>query len=195
MNEKVNNKDNKFHTPVVCKSGGMDSEYEEIRKYIYWNDEVFLEAGRQFALLNKTQKDKVSNRRKDTAAQFASKALSLAVVASWSYAAGLYSNNEQKLKILYSLVNNLGTDEDPLGAKALSEARYKGSDPDTYRGLGARISSDELGRMLEVFDVLIRLTIEKQDEQKITLKLANAAIQSYEAKKASYNALITLSKV
>ena len=180
-----------FHLPIVCKSGGTDEEYIKTRETIDWNDPDLIEAGRQFSALHNMQRSKVTSRKGDNYAQFASKSLSLAVVASWSYAAGHYSKNRTHLNVLYSLTANLGSSEDPLNAKALSEARFKGIDPDTYRGLGARNSPDELGRMLEVFIVLV----EKASEKKITKNLANAAIQSYEAKKATNNALKSLAKI
>lgn len=180
-----------FHIPVVCKSGGSDEEYMKARTIINWDDAQLQEAGRQFSLLHKTQRAKVTGRKMDYYSQFASKALSLAVVASWSYASGYYAKNKEQINILYSLVENLGLNDDPLNAKALSEARFKGTDPDTYRGLGTRNSPDELGRMLEVFLVLV----EKATEKKITKNLANAAIQSYEAKKATNNANKAFSKI
>lgn len=180
-----------FHTPIVCKSGGIDDEYLNIRPRIDWSDEKFIEAGKKFTILHQTQRNKVAFRKTDNYSQFSSKAISLAVVSSWSYAAGLYSKDENHQKILYGLTENLGLNEDPLNAKALSEARLKGIDPDTYRGLGARIGPDELGRMLEVFVVLV----EKASEKKISKNLANAAIQSYEAKKATNNAAKSLSKI
>ena len=81
-------------------------------------------------------------------------------------------------------------DLDPLNAKALSQARLKGTDPDTYRGLGTRNSSKELGRMLEVF-----LVVAQKNKDKITKELANAAIQSYEAKRAVHEADKVLRKI
>jgi hypothetical protein len=80
---------------------------------------------------------------------------------------------------------------DPLNAKALSAARLKGVDPDTYRGLGARINSTELGRMLEVF--ILQAT--KARKLGITLKLANAAIQSYEARRAQIAAFKAIKRI
>ncbi len=180
-----------FHKPVVCKSGGIDDEYLNIRQSIVWSDLDFIDAGKKFTLLHQTQRNKVSTRRVDSYNQFSSKAISLAVVASWSYAAGLYSNAKSLQRILYGLTDNLGQNEDPLNAKALSEARLKGIDPDTYRGLGTRSTPDELGRMLEVFIVLV----EKATEKKISKNLANASIQSYEAKKATNDANKSLSKI
>ncbi|MBA7708777.1 hypothetical protein ES703_117681 [subsurface metagenome] len=81
-----------------------------------------------------------------------------------------------------------GTQPDPLNVRALLNARLKGVDPDTYRGLGARINNVELGRMLEVF--LLQATKAKQ--RGISQKLANAAIKSYEAKKAKRDADMAL---
>lgn len=184
-------KETDFQMPIVCKSGGIDPDYMEARKSINWQDSDLKEVGENFAKLNQTQRSKVLGRKTDNYGEFARKALSLAVVASWSYAAGYYSRNKGNQKILFGLVDNLGLNEDPLNAKALSEARLKGIDPDTYRGLGTRINSDELGRMLEVFFVLT----EKATEKKISPKLANAAIQSFEAKKATHNAAKSLSKI
>lgn len=180
-----------FHQPIVCKSGGTDDDYINARNVVNWADPNLIEAGKQFSLLHSVQRSKVTARKGDNYAQFASKALSLAVVAAWSFAAGLYSKDIENLNTLYSISTNLSASEDPLNAKALSEARFKGFDPDTYRGLGARNSPDELGRMLEVFTVLV----EKATEKKITKILANTAIQTYEAKKATHIANKSLAKI
>ncbi len=184
-------KTNDFHTPVVCKTGGLADEYISMRSTIKWDDPDFIEAGRQFNILHSTQRQKVTGRKTDNFSQFASKAISLTVVASWSYAAGMYSKNISHRDTLYGITKNLGLNEDPLNAKDLSEARLKGIDPDTYRGLGARTNTDEMGRMLEVFIVLV----ERANTKKISKKLANGAIQSYEAKKQTHNANKSLSRI
>ncbi len=75
------------------------------------------------------------------------------------------------------------TENDPLNASALLRARLRGTDPDTYRGIGSRISRGELGRTLEVF-----LLQALKTKEGITAKLANAAIKSYEGKKLSASA-------
>ncbi len=178
-----------FHVQIFCMRGGVDEDYNSMRSSIDWNDLDFLEAGKKFAHLHQTQRNKVTTRRTDNNSQFASKALSLAVVSAWSYAAGLYSSEKNSLLNLYNLTENLGQNDDPLNAKGLSEARIKGIDTDTYRGLGARISAEELGRMLEVFVI----TIEKG--KKINKELANAAILSYHAKRAANDAQKSLSKL
>jgi hypothetical protein len=184
------NKDD-LHQPVVCKSGGLDEVYLEIRKRINWSDTKLIKMGQAFARLHKTQRERVLNRAEDKNAEFARKALSLSVVASWAYAAGYFQSKPEYLKHHYALPDSVEAPEDPLNAKALSQARLKGTDPDTYRGLGTRYSPGELGRMLEVF--IVQAT--KATKKKITKELANAAIQSYEAKKATYEATKVLKKI
>ena len=122
-------------------------------------------------------------RKKDKYIEFANKTTHPCVTASWAYTAGILQNDPDYLKNHYALAD-LSNSADPLNAKALSQARLKGVDPDTYRGLGARISSGELGRMLEVF----LLQAMKAKDRGITPKLANAAIKSYEAKQAKSEA-------
>jgi hypothetical protein len=173
-----------FHQPTLCKSGGIDEAYMQIRGKVKWQDQGLIAMGREFAALNRTQRQRVAERDIDNYAEFARKALSMAVLASWAYAAGLFQNHPEYLKTHYSLPVSVTAPDDPLNAKALSKARMKGIDPDTYRGLGTRSSPAELGRMLEVFLVLAT----KATKKRITKDLANAAIQSYEVKKAHLSA-------
>ena len=180
-----------FHQPIVCKSGGIDEAYQEVRKQIVWDDDKLITMGKEFSRLHAAQRNTVSAREEDKNAEFARKAISLAVVAGWAFAAGLFQRKSEFLKHHYSLPDSVSGHSDPLNAKALSQARLKGTDPDTYRGLGARISSSELGRMLEVF--IVHAT--KASIKKITKDLANAAIQSYEAKKATSEANKVLGKI
>jgi hypothetical protein len=182
------------HQPVLCKAGGVDEEYLRVRGSIDWADPSLMEMGKQFVRLHKKQKETVSNRDEDSNAEFARKALSLAVVASWAYAAGVFQADPTSLANLYSLPDNTTSPEDPLNAKALSQARLKGTDPENYRGLGTRNSPKELGRMLEVFLVLAEKGKEK-GKLKITKQLANAAIQAYEAKRAVYESVKELAKI
>ena len=177
----LNAKLDDFHQPIVCKSGGIDETYQDVRKQINWADEGLVTMGKEFARLHSAQRNAVSARQEDKNAEFARKAISLAVVAGWAFAAGFFQKSPEYLKHHYSLPDSVSGQNDPLNAKVLSQARIKGIDPDTYRGLGARISPGELGRMLEVF--IVHAT--KASVKKITKELANAAIQSYEAKKAT----------
>ena len=180
-----------YHQPIICKSGGLDEEYIKVRNRINWSDESLKEMGNQFARLHKLQRDIVRSRKEDTKAEFARKAISLSVVASWAFAAGLFQREKDLLNIHYSIPDLISPPDDPLNAKALSEARLKGVDKDTYRGLGARSSPKELGRMLEVFLVLAT----KATKKRITKELANAAIQSYEAKRSVYEADKVLGRI
>lgn len=184
-------KEDDFHQPIICASGGIDNEYLESRKNIDWKDKHLVEMGQQFVRLHKSQRESVSGREEDNFAEFARKALSLSVVASWAYAAGFFQRNSENLKNHYELPDTVTSPNDPLNAKALSLARLKGTDPDTYRGLGTRSSPKELGRMLEVF--LVQAA--KASKRGITKQLANAAIQSYEAKRATYEADKALGKI
>jgi len=187
----MNAQKDSFHQPVVCKSGGIDEDYIDMRGKINWTDKHLIKMGEQFARLHKSQRESVSNREENNFAEFARKTLSLSVVASWAYAAGLFIKNSEYLKNHYALPDVVTPPNDPLNAKALSIARLKGTDPDTYRGLGTRSSPRELGRMLEVF--LVQAT--KASKRGITKQLANAAIQSYEAKRATYEADKALGKI
>jgi len=179
-----------LHQPILCNSGGLDEDYMNVRNKIVWSDPGLLEMGKQFARLHRLQRDTVTSRSEDNNAEFARKALSLAVVSSWAYAAGLFQSNPEYLKNLFSLPDNVVPPEDPLNAKALSLARLKGTDPDTYRGLGARSGPKELGRMFEVF-----LVLACKRKKRITKDIANAAIQSYEAKRAVYEAHKKLERI
>lgn len=179
-----------FHQPVLCKSGGIDEAYVGMRDTVDWTDPKLTEMGEEFARLHKLQRETVLNREESSNSEFARKALSLSVVASWAYAAGLFQRSDDNLKSLYSIPDNVAPPEDPLNAKALSAARLKGTDPDTYRGLGTRSGPRELGRMLEVF-----LVLAAKGKKRITKDIANAAIQSYEAKKAVQEANKVLGRI
>ena len=187
----IENKIENFHQPILAKSGGLDENYLKMRSKIKWDDNELLTMGKEFAKLHKKQRETVIGREIDNLNEFSRKALSLAVVSSWAYAAGLFQNHPELLKTLYDHPNSVSAPEDPLNAKALSQARLKGTDPDTYRGLGARSNSNELGRMLEVFIIVCT----KAPQKRITQKLANAAIQSYEAKRAVQEADKAIGKI
>lgn len=174
-----------WHNPVVCASGpGVDEDYQAIRGEIDWADKCLIEMGQQFALLHKTQRDTVMSRDKDKYMEFANKAMHPTMASSWAYATGLLQGNRKYLDAHYALAYSVSPPNDPLNAKALVQARFKGMDPDTYRGLGSRISGDELGRMLQVFT----LQATKAQKRGINLNLANAAIQTFEAQKQQIQA-------
>jgi hypothetical protein len=169
-----------FYEPKAAASGGTDAEFEKIRSTISWDDKELEEMGQSFAKLVVAQSESVGKRKKGNVAEHARKALSLSVVAAWAFAAGLLHSDKDRLKLLYELPSRCTAEEDPLNAKALGNAKLKGTDPDNYRGLGTRSNPQELGRMLEVFLLLVDKTV----DPKITLELANVAIKTYHAKKS-----------
>jgi len=169
-----------WHEPVVCASGPrVDPRYQNMREQIEWGDSGLIEMGQQFALLHRAQRGAVSNREKDKYMEFANKAIHPTVASTWAYAAGLLQVNRAYLDAHYAIAVSVKPPNDPLNAKGLVQARFEGMDPDTYRGLGSRISGDELGRMLQVF--ILQAT--KAQKRGISKQLANAAIKTFEAQK------------
>lgn len=179
-----------FHQPIVSKSNsGIDQLYEELRNGVNWDNKNLADMGKAYSRLHQIQFKTVSERDKDTLGEYARKALSYTVAASWAYASGYFQRNSELLDAHYALPDVVKPPNDPLNAVALSGARLKGVDSDTYRGLGARTSPSELGRMLEVF------LIQADKKGGITKKLANAAIISYDAKKKHEEARKALGKL
>lgn len=180
-----------LQSPIVCQSGPeMDQHYAKVRGTINWTDPALLTAGREFVRLHKLQRDRVNGRKTDAYAEYANKTIHPSIVAAWAFAAGMFQGHPSLLAKHFEIPVSVSSkkDADPLAAADLSKARLKGGDPDNYRGLGARIGASELGRMLEVF--VLHAT--KATKVGINLKLANTAIQSYEAKKqvhAAQNAI------
>lgn len=175
----------RFPEPTVCASGpASDKNYEDLRSTINWSDKALLMMGQQFTALHKLQRERVLNRTVDKYQEFANKAMHPSVAAAWAFAAGLFKPGTKHLQAHYDIAKSVSTPNDPLNAKALLNARLKGVDSETYRGLGSRITGDEMGRMLELF--ILQAT--EASKPGITAKLAEATIQSYEAKKAKKRA-------
>lgn len=173
-------KNTDFRGPKVCSSGpGIDEDYTVLRGKLDWSDKALIRTGQEFRRLHRLQRERVLSRSEDAHQEFANKAIHPCVTASWAYAAGRLQRTPKSLENHFALTE-APSPEDPLNAKALLNARLKGVDPDTYRGLGARINNTELGRMVEVF----LLQAQRAKRRGITRKLANAAIKSYEAERA-----------
>jgi len=165
--------------PHVCKSGPRtDERYENLRPTVSWTEPCFLEAGREFARLHQAQRTAVLGGDKGSYLEYANKCMHPSVAAAWAYVAGMLQSNATSLANHYALSSIVKGD--PLNASALSRARHKVVDPDNYRGLGARISPGEVGRMVQLFS----LQATDATKRGITLTLANAAIKSFEALKA-----------
>lgn len=168
--------------PYVCRSGpSTDTEYENLWPKIKWTGSALLRAGKEFASLHAAQRNRVLNRENDSYLEFANKCMHPSVAAAWGYVAGMLQKMPE-LENHYGLSSS--TKIDPLNAAALLKARLPAVDPDTYRGLGARINSNEVGRVVQVF--LLQAT--KATKRGISLQLANAAIKRFEALRATAEA-------
>lgn len=168
-------------TPIVCKSGQIDADWEEIRDSHadLWQDTNLEYAGRRFANLIQAQRrafnKNSSNRRNSRNVDFEEKALNFAILASWAFVAGLLQGNETRLLRHYDL--DTTSNKDPLNAVALAKGRHK-TDPENYRGLGYRTDPKERGRLVELF----YLQAEKGDG--ITSSLIDIAIKKHHLKQA-----------
>lgn len=128
--------------------------------------------GKEYAKLVNAQK---SYFVKKEYSEFSDKANSYAVVAAWSYIAGVLHNNKVRLDRHYDLKSVANTD--PLNAVMMAKGRHK-TDPENYRGLGTRTDSKERGRLAELFNLQAEKGIG------ITKKLIDLAIQKFHAKEA-----------
>jgi hypothetical protein len=169
---------NRTFNPYVCRSGShVDKKYEKLMKNPkVLSDKRLVEAGENFSRLHDIQRHKIS---KDPElrkyVEFKNKATSLAVVLAWSFVAGLLQKTPEKLARLYALPENSGK-TDPLSAKIMSESKHL-TDPDTYRGLGARTDKKDKGRLVQLF-----LEYSELDSKKgLTKELIDSAIKGYEA--------------
>ena len=143
-----------------------------------WDNANLLEAGEKFAKLHHTQMHTICKDRELNKSEFRNKAVSIAVISSWAFAAGALQEKRSALEKLYSLPDYCGA-TDPLVAKLMSESSHP-KDPPTYRGLGARYTKEDLGRVTELF---LQYSLNKKPKR-ITKALIESAIASYEAKVA-----------
>ncbi|SFU63474.1 hypothetical protein [Nitrosospira multiformis] len=169
-------------TPIICKSGVADSDWESLKKEKpnLWSDQKLKTAGIEFAALIAAQRNAIKpssgKRVKVMNIDFAEKALNSAVLSAWAFTAGVLSKNEVRLTRHYALKSQAG--RDPLNAAALAKGRHK-SDAENYRGLGYRTDAKERGRLVELF----YLQAEKGDG--ITAATIDLAIKKYHAKEAT----------
>jgi len=166
-----------FFTPYVCKSGQEDPKYLFIIDKKIWQDSDLLEAGTNFASLHKKQMMVVAQDPELNKSEFRNKAISMAVLSSWAFVAGLLQNKKDALRKLFSLPK-LSGDKDPLVAKFMSESSHP-KDPPTYRGLGTRYTVEDRGRVTEMF-----IQYASSSSKQITRAIIESAIMSHEAKVA-----------
>jgi len=163
-------------TPIISKTGIVDDEWEKLRERTdIWNDKGLLEAGKKFSRLASEQKNYFKTKRKEQF-EYAEKALSYSVIASWAFIAGILQNNKIRLKRHFDLAEV--KDQDPLAANLLAKAKHK-SDPENYRGLGTRTDVKDRGRLAELFF----LQAEKGDG--FTKSMIDLAIKKYHAKQSN----------
>lgn len=173
---------------VLAKTGGIDNDWENLKINIpnLWNDTLLKEAGKQFAILVQKQNDYYTDGIKKTNKEFADKAYNYAILAAWSYVAGILSNNSVRLTRHYNLPTN--SKKDPLNAEALAKAKHK-SDPINYRGLGSRTDVKERGRLVELF------YLQAEKGTGITKPLIDLALTKYFAKQANLEVLEAEKKI
>lgn len=163
-------------TPVVCKTGVPDPEWDELRtkQPELWTDEKLQEAGKEFSRLIEAQRNAFAG--KGANVDYAEKALNIAVMAAWAYTSGLLHSNDVRRKRHFALADATG--KNPLNAGALAKGRHK-TDPENYRGLGYRTDPKERGRFVELF------YLQAEKGQGINSSLIDLAIKKYHAKQAA----------
>lgn len=165
--------------PYLCKSGKqIDLEYlkyfKKFKDKKKFDDPKLLEAGKMFAKLHDRQFEKADKIKSSSKKEFKIKSFSLAILTSWAFASGVLQNSPKRLKKFYELPD-LSGDDDPLNAKAMTNARHKIIDADkNYRGLGTRSDGSERGRLLYLF-----LAYSDSPKPKITEQMCNNAIEIF----------------
>jgi hypothetical protein len=168
-------------TPVVCKTGVADADWDALRaaKPGLWKDKKLKAAGQAFAALVAAQRSAVSAKKgagDRTNIDFAEKALNIAVLCAWAFVAGVLHSNPVRLQRHFELKDQTG--RDPLNASALAKGRHK-TDSDNYRGLGYRTDAKERGRLVELFH------LQAESGNGIAGPIVDLAIKQYHAKQAT----------
>ena len=168
-------------TPVICKSGVADNDWEILKKSKpkLWEDAGLEAAGRAYSELIEAQRKafitKEGKKTETANSDSAEKAMNFAVLSAWAFTAGLLHSNQIRLDRHYSLKDQTG--RDPLFAAALAKGRHR-TDADNYRGLGYRTDAKERGRMVELF------YLQAEDGTGISASKIDLAIKKYHAKEA-----------
>jgi len=165
-------------TPAVCRSGGVDQEWEKLRadNPKLWSHDGLLLAGKEFAGLVAAQRSAFKKKgARKAKPDYPEKALNIAVMSAWSYVAGMLHGNALRLKRHFALRKSESTD--PLNASALAKGRHK-TDADNYRGLGYRTDPRERGRFVELF------SLQAEQGKGVTPSTIDIAIKQYHVKQA-----------
>jgi hypothetical protein len=163
-------------TPKICRSGGADPDWDELRRTKkFWKDVKLETAGREFAELVEAQRNAFQAKKKGSS-DFQEKALNYAILSAWSFTAGLLKGNPVRLARHFELKGQNG--RDPLNATALVKGKHK-TDAENYRGLGYRTDAKERGRFVELF------YLQAEKGSGITSDLIDLAMKKYHAKQAA----------
>jgi hypothetical protein len=145
--------DHNVYEPYLCQSGVvLDEEYQKLideKNGTLWSDEKLIEAGQAFSLLHHTQFEKIKSSKHNTKG-FRMKALTPAILSSWSYVAGLLQSHPDRLKKHLSLPPIARGASDPLNAYEMSKYKHD-QDLPTYRGIGTRTDVKERQRVVQIF--------------------------------------------
>jgi len=174
-------------TPLVCARGQHDSDWEELkeRHLDLWEDQALKLAAREYAALIEAQRAAFKNKIPKPKRDVPEKAVNMAIMAAWSYVAGLLQSNPTRLQRHFALRHTKG--RDPLNADALATGKHK-SDADTYRGLGNRTDAKERGRFVELF------YHQAEKGGGITKTTVDVAIKKYHAKQAELEVIKAVEK-
>jgi hypothetical protein len=163
-------------TPKICRSGGADPDWDELRRTKkFWKDSKLEAAGQEFANLVEAQRNAFQAKKKGSS-DFQEKALNYAVLSAWSFTAGLLKANTVRLARHFGLKDQSG--RDPLNANSLAKGKHK-TDAENYRGLGYRTDAKERGRFVELFYV------QAEKGGGITSDMIDLAMKKYHAKQAA----------
>jgi hypothetical protein len=166
-------------TPILCKSGVPDPDWERLRvDDLSWpSDQSLKRAGQEYARLRAAQREAFSSSsgKKGYSVDVAEKASSFAVLSAWAYVAGLLTFNSKRMNRHFALSDH--GKPDPLNASALAKGRHK-TDAENYRGLGYRTDAKERGRFVELF------YLQAEKGSGIDKSMIDVAIKKYHAKRA-----------
>lgn len=184
---KPNNFENTNTTPLLCKTGKPDLDWDSLRtKTRIWSDKALKAAGREFVLLDEAQRNAIAKLRGSISPKYAERAFNLSISTSWVYVAGMLQNNKVRLQRHYNLKNATG--KDPLNAEAMAKARHR-TDPENYRGLATRNDAKERGRCVEVF------YLQAEKDSGLIPKVLDVAIKRYHKKQANLEVLEAEEKI
>lgn len=145
--------DYNIYEPYLCKSGVvLDEEYQKLideKAGTLWSDAKLKEAGIAFSSLHHAQYEAIKQSKHNTKS-FRMKALTPAILSSWSYVAGLLQSHPARFKNHLTVPPSARGAPDPLNAYEMSKYKHD-QDLPTYRGIGTRSDLKERQRIAQIF--------------------------------------------